>query len=431
MEDTKEYKGLVMCMVVCVLCSLCGCVEYGRKENCHLDKLHVKGDVVKIETIVRSRMPMTEMLASTFDPADAISMYCGNVTVEFDRHGNAKKYTGYGTDGRKVFGVRGFNPERNGFATVGLLMNEPRQRISRIVTDTLRESNVVDEKYYDGDTLVWDMKTEYNAGGSVDRITKEYSRLGFEVDGYKSVSADTAEYNYLDYDSVGNWVEVEVMYKGVLPKCSHTYKIKRQLTYWGDPSKKPLIDELESYNVAEEYPVSELVTVPLGEYGEMKIPSYMKLQSEGYNGGVKGSKPLLTVSGVSSLFVSTYDGKDAYATITANIQYEGGADTFDDMPEGNREIDRELEEVFTSALKKDGTYILKWIPYRLVTISGRTSLKMSYYRYGKGSPVPVYCENYNIPLGNGSAICVAFSFQSNQYDRFVGDFQRAIASIKL
>jgi len=81
-------------------------------------------------------------------------------------------------------------------------------------------------------------------------------------------------------------------------------------------------------------------------------------------------------------------------------------------------------------MAQGGTYILKWLPYQFTTISGRRALKLSYYRYGNGSPIPVYCENYTIPMVDGNTICVIFSFQSNLYNRFYKDFQNSINSIR-
>ena len=107
---------------------------------------------------------------------------------------------------------------------------------------------------------------------------------------------------------------------------------------------------------------------------------------------------------------------------------------FDDMSQEelvyDKEIDKFLEEQNTAVLAQGGTYVLKWLPYKFVTISGRRALKITYYRYGKGSPIPAYCEIYSIPMADGNTICVSISFQSNLYNRFYKDFEQSINSIR-
>ena len=62
-------------------------------------------------------------------------------------------------------------------------------------------------------------------------------------------------------------------------------------------------------------------------------------------------------------------------------------------------------------------------------ISGKRALKLSYYRHGNGSPIPVYCENYIIPMGDGYTLSVIYSYQSNLENKFRKDFSRVINSI--
>ena len=69
--------------------------EYQRQEGCHLDKMAILGDVVKIETIVQSTMPLTELYANAFDPQSTLSSYVGNITIEFDNNGNVNHSVGY------------------------------------------------------------------------------------------------------------------------------------------------------------------------------------------------------------------------------------------------------------------------------------------------------------------------------------------------
>ena len=96
----------------------------------------------------------------------------------------------------------------------------------------------------------------------------------------------------------------------------------------------------------------------------------------------------------------------------------------------SQELDDVLKEQNVEVMAQGGTYVLKWLPYRFVDISGKRSLKLSYYRYGNGSPIPVYCENYIIPMKDGYTLSIIYSFQSNLDNRFRKDFSNAINSIR-
>ena len=98
--------------------------------------------------------------------------------------------------------------------------------------------------------------------------------------------------------------------------------------------------------------------------------------------------------------------------------------------EYDEETDKFIEEQNTSVMAHGGTYVLKWLPYQFTTISGRRALKLTYYRYGNGSPIPVYCENYTVPMADGNTICILYSFQSNLYNKFYKDFENSINSIR-
>lgn len=96
----------------------------------------------------------------------------------------------------------------------------------------------------------------------------------------------------------------------------------------------------------------------------------------------------------------------------------------------SQELDDVLKEQNVEVMAQGGTYVLKWLPYGFVDISGKRSLKQSYYRYGKGSPIPVYCENYITPMKDGYTLSIICSFQSNLDNRFRKDFSNAINSIR-
>lgn len=421
-------------VLICIF-SIFSCQNYERKSGCHLDKMRIKGNVVKIETIVQSTMPLTEIYAKAFDPQYAISTYAGNIAIDIDNDGNIKHSMGYGLDGKIIFDVGKYTPENDGcFSPAVPIGPGAKQNIDNIKTITSENGDVVNIKYYDGDKLIWNQKAFYNEDGSLKSIVKEYALLSIKTDLLNISYADTTTFNYLEYDYLGNWTEAEINYKGVLPKHAHSYKIIRQITYLEDDKKPALIDKLTAYNNLNMITTNATDQVSLGEYGTMRIPHYMALQSKDYINDVKDFMSPSLRNQMHYLFMSVYDNKDAYATISVNFIPGDGSNGYDDMTpeelEYDEETDKFIEEQNTSVMAHGGTYVLKWLPYQFTTISGRRALKLTYYRYGNGSPIPVYCENYTVPMADGNTICILYSFQSNLYNKFYKDFENSINSIR-
>lgn len=414
--------------------SLLSCQSYERKPGCHLDKMHIKGNVVKIETIVQSTMPLTEIYAKAFDPQYAISTYSGNIAIEIDNNGNIKRSEGYGIDGKKIFDAVNYIPENDGcFSPVVPIGPNAKQNIDNIKIIKSDKGDVVNVKYYDGNDLIWSQKAFYSEDGSLKSIVKEYAQFSIKLGFLNIEYKDTTTFSYLNYDHLGNWTEAEISYKGVFPKHAYTYKIKRQITYLDEDKKPKLIDELAAYNNLNMISTNATDQICLGEYGTMRIPHYMALQTKDYINDVTSILPQSMRDKMQYFFMSTYDDKDAYVSMSVSSILGDGSSGYDDLsPEElkyDEEMDKYLEEQNTSVMAQGGTYVLKWLPYQFTTISGRRALKIAYYRYGNGSPIPVYCENYTIPMDDGNMISIIFSFQSNLYNKFYKDFEKSINSI--
>lgn len=414
---------------------LISCQKYEKQEGCHLDKMHIKGDVVKIESIVQSTMPLTELYANAFNPEQAISTCVGNVEIDFDYHGNVKSVIGYGIDGKKLFDTGTIHPSTDACSSPAVLIGPgANQDITNIKTVSNGNGDIVGIKYFSNGDLVWDQKAFYNEDGSFYSVVKDYPKFNILTEFFNVTYSDTTTYKYLSYDEMGNWTEVEISYKGVLPKHSHTFRIKRQLTYYGEGKKNSLISQLKQYNKSKMELSDESDLVLLGQYGSMRIPHYMVVGSENAIEDLLNSMPAAYRDQIHYLFLSTYDKNDAYATISVSYTRGGDPSGFDNLTAEDmmydEEVDRYFEEENTVAMAQGNTYILKWLPYQFLTVSGRRALKYTYYRYGNGSPIPVYCENYMIPMRDGNLISIIFSFQSNLYNRFYKDFDSAIKSIQ-
>lgn len=418
--------------IVLVITALSSCTKYGRQEGCHLDKMNVKGNVTKIETIVETTMPLTELFENSFAPSKCVSMYSGNTEIDFDKQGNVKHSCGYGLDGKELYDVDIVsldNADEQIPGVVGLIANQKIDDVKIVKSG----DKVVNAKYFSNGALIWEQKATYDKDGNIERIVKEYTSLNIKLD-YSTISyKDTTSYHYSDYDSHGNWTRAKVEYKGLLPKHSHIYTIFRQLSYDGEGKHDKLIKKLASVNKLPQELSSDFSQINMGSYGTMSIPEYMALQGKDYISEVKSSIP--DGQKVDYLFMSVYDKKDAYATILVSKTYVGTNNDFEELVSDGRTYDKELDDYLrdlnTSQMAQSRVYVLKWLPYELVRLSGKDVLKLSYYRYGIGSPIPVYCENYSIPMDDGYTLNVVISYQSNLTNRFHMDFEKAINSIVL
>lgn len=412
---------------VLVVATLSSCTKYERQFGCHLDNMNVKGNVTKIETIVETTIPLTELYEKSFDPSKSISMFAGNTEIDLDKRGNVKRSCGYGLDGKKLYDVDVWlgNDRILMPWVLGPAIN-PKNDDVKIVKNGDKAVNV---KYFSNGELIWEQNAMYDKDGNIERIVKEYTSLTIKLDSLTISYKDTNSYHYSDYDNHGNWTRAKVEYKGVLPRHAHDYIIFRQLTYDGEGKHDKLIKKLASVNGQRQESLSDFTQIHMGSYGTMSIPIYMALEGKEYMSDIKNSIPNGQM--IDYLFMSTYDKQDAYATILVSKTYVGTDNSFEDWISDGRTYDKELDDYLKSQMNQDKVNILKWFPYKFVKLSGKDVLKMSYYRYGNGSPIPVYCENYSIPMDDGYTLNVVISYQSNLTNRFHTDFEKAINSIEL
>ncbi|MDE5788003.1 MAG: hypothetical protein K2H79_05620, partial [Bacteroidaceae bacterium] len=84
------------------------CSSYERQDGCTLDKLHIYGNVRKIEVMSLTTVPLTEMLVDVYNPEETLPIFCGNFNIDFDNTGNIRKLFMYGVDGKELFRVNKF-----------------------------------------------------------------------------------------------------------------------------------------------------------------------------------------------------------------------------------------------------------------------------------------------------------------------------------
>jgi len=422
-------RYLVLFFVLVLSTILCCCDHYERRDNCHLDKMNINGDVIKIETVVQSTIPLTELFYDSYDPSSSIAMITGNFVYEIDNHGNIKKHIGYGINGELLFDTP-FNEDSLSDmspAVFGLT----NQKITKIETVKSSNNRIVNTKYYSNSELIMNQKVSYNDRGDMEQIIKNYSFF----ESPSSTYADTTTFKYLSYDDTGNWTKLLVDYKGFRISYNHQYTVLRQITYYGEEKHPALMDRYKEINTTKEDHINpSLVTVEIGQYGKISIPKYMALAPDDFISFENKYK--YRYSGLEYYLMSEYDKEEAYATFLISRIHLDDNTSFDDLYSSkelqySKELDEYFEQITTEQMASKGKYILKWLPYRFETLSGKLCMKLSFYQYGIGSPIPVYCESYTIQTGGDYSLTIMFSFQSNLKNRFLTDFENAIHSIVL
>lgn len=416
---------------LCALTILNSCAPYKRGEGCHLDNLKIKGNVTKIETIVHSSMPLTELFYGSVKSSEAISMYAGNLSIEIDKKGNVDEVKAYGMDGKLMLTQAYFKPGNDSKLMSSVIGVTANQKIDEVKTTSDEDGRITEATYYSHGRPIWNQKVTYNTRGDVDLILKEYLSMEVKVGNFSVEYKDSTKYTYLDFDEHDNWTKVSIEYAGLLPKHHHNYTVLRQLTYDGEAKHTPLLGKLATVNAPHRTQSDKFVSIPIGRYGNMKVPSYMARCSDDFVSEVKDEIP--NGQGLEYLFMSTYDTDDAYATISISRMYVGSNGGFDELTHEqlcyDKEMDDFLKAMYAKQMAQGQTYILKWLPYSFTTLSGRCAMKNKYYRYGNGSPMPVYCEIYTIPMNDGYSLTILYSYQSNMDDKFHDDFENVIKSI--
>ena len=141
--------------------------EYNRQEGCHLDQMNLNGNVVKVETIVQSSMPLTELYFNSFNPQSAVSFYAGNFSISFDNQGYVERTIGYDINGKQLFDVKLNSKEESNFTPVVPIGPGAKQNIDKIKTVSSENGKVVEVQYYDGSKLIWKQRASYNEDGTI------------------------------------------------------------------------------------------------------------------------------------------------------------------------------------------------------------------------------------------------------------------------
>lgn len=418
----KLYKHLLSLFVNLLVLSSCA------KHN-HLESFNFKGDVVKVESIVKTTIPLTELLYYSIDPETSVSNHMtGNLVLEFNKNGRLIKHKAYDIDGDVLYDVDYVNDAMQMHNVLVAKMDNKDVDDVKIVKDTLgRTKSTI---YYKDKEPVYELNNEYNEFGDIKCTT--FKDVRFPL--LSQIKADTTYYDYLQYDEYGNWTEVEVKHVALfLSRQNFSYRIKRQFTYSDSPLKEPLINQLATYNHSNKPSSPDKRKIKIKGFGEFVLPDYMQHMKDNE---VKSLEDMMLKStGISMKYLCSYEyyGDDAYVTFSINTM--DGKNVLDFNQFTISELNEYKSDEFVidqtiRSLDSDVSRIIRFYPISFVDFDGRKAIKYQYYRIGV-DPIPVYVEIYSYIDSKGESITITLSYQSNYYNLFHDDFDKIIKSIKL
>lgn len=417
----KKYIWLFFIFFSVVIMSSCS--SYERQDGCTLDKLHIYGNVKKIEVVSLTTVPLTEMFADAYNPEDALLTISGNFNMDFNKTGNIKHFSGFGIDGKELFRINKFKDSEQTDLVPAFFGAKVIDGVNdfKIIRDSV--GNICEVNYLQGNDTLWIVKMNYNENGDVVQITKKYCE-------YYNVSDTTTVY-YYDFDEYGNWTKADVQYRGILKKQNFEYTAIRVITYDTDANKPSILCNFQE-NIKQETENCEFIKESTSIL-TVDVPNFMRKYFSADIKKIYDFSPELSSTSINYLFMYEYERNDSYASFSAMITPSGGIN-YDELSGADliydTETDKLLEEEFRNQIMQSGIFILKWLPYSITKLGGKKCMKISYYRYGIGSPIPVYVEIYTTSINEAYDVSLAISYQSNDYYRFHNCFEHSKQSLK-
>lgn len=412
--------------VVCVLFIhlFLSCTNVNERD---IKLMHLNGNVVKIETVSLTNVPIMEMSMNN-DPERFIAAAEGNYILTFNRRGNIIRYQGFGINNEELFDV---SPIRG------------KKIMAPVSIGNISISNNPDSTHFeqneDGDLVVIELFKNNKLSNRIHISYDQFHRPIMYVNDKSFVctniflQTDTNIYRYLDNDKYGNWTKLEIEYRSShLPEQNHVvYSVLRQITYRGEREKEPLIKQsiVNDYMVKRnQLSIHELNPISLG-IASISIPNYM-VPSDTKNYLSQTNRHISYFD--NDLCRYTYKDKSKYASFS--IQYtpnEGiGLDKMTDEERVfNKEVDNEFRKQYENPEIQQDLALLIWYPYDFVNINNHWALRQRYIRYGNGAWVPVYVESYLLDTPDGGAITITMSYQVTHKQYFHQDFINAILSL--
>ena len=439
-QKRKIYRIISLVVLLAIIAGIylnqkiCYIPEYDRNGECLLNHTTLKGDVVKIETINSSSIPITEIGSVDFDNHTVFDINQANTVVEFDKNGNIKKYKAYSVEGKELFDISDFHNDLmdnlvNNFPaisdneklTLGYIEWKKRGLISRAV-------------YYSGNQKIWDKRMKYNQYDDPIQIVKEYcpSRVTTSWGEIMSLK-DTTNITYLKYDDHGNWIYAKVDYHGITKRQHCSYHVKRQITYNHGWMKSPLIKQLPEF-IASENAKMKMPDMIKKDFGciSCDIPNSFIPLSQNEKLELKNFNPLpINYNSYLAMYQTSLDVPYAAIHIYKSPQKVNDFTEYDlsDVTYVDTETDDAYKEMMEKYLTSGHCRLLWWNPSEIVTIGGKKAIMCNYYYVAGGNAIPSVTTTYLIPIGTDSELCVSYSYSTSIGAYYKQVFNKFVQSI--
>lgn len=410
-------KELLLCGLVAILAA---CTT---NEQSDLNRLNIKGDVVKLEISTQTTIPISEWLYTDISMVDfqrnirndAVYSFCGQSSLMFDNHGNLSEITVFDNLGKQLYSNPKLSRPITLYNPININVNELADAWSFVNDSTGR---IVKQNNEHNGNLNFERFITYNKRGDIDMVVCNYNHLKLQTYDDTYTPADTTFFKYTQFDPKGNWVAATIQKRGRLKTESYTMNVRRQLTYAKHEKQKDLISNLPSWNkeiIKDEF--VDFSMKPQSFFGEailLDMPVRMRMEE--------------TLSAYDNLKVYTLDTDRGFFSISASIGQQN--ESIYDM------TDEEANNSMTYTLAQSGLFILKWKGFSIVNVNGKLFAEMNYYQYASGGtlttgdPIVVKILSYQ---KKGTNVCasISFGYDSCHENLYKPLMEKIISTIKI
>jgi hypothetical protein len=370
-----------------------------------LQGLNLKGDVVKLEVITQTTIPVSEWFSSGIDFSDysisyrkdAVYTFVGNSSMAFDENGRLSSINVYDNEGNIIFkDLPDRSMQLSLYQPINIKVNELSDGWNFEFDDSLR---VVRQTTSHEGKLFLDRQVSYNEKGDIDYVICNYSGLKMSW-GYEP--ADTTFFVYNKYDSIGNWIEATIEHRGNLRTDSYQMNVRRQFTYKGEPDKTPLIEKLAAWNEG------------LKENAQLDTIYSIMVNKKLFNNSIELQMPekleVDIAHNVPNSLLYQLPNANGFFNVSVTKENANG-DIFEEEPS------QDVYNALSYAFGSNGTVVLKWYDFsNKGIINDNKCVTMEYAFYATGGYLntgdPIITEIIEFQPNSDTVYSIAIGYDS-------------------
>ena len=374
---------------------------------CDLQTLNLKGNVKTVEIVTQTPIPISEWLYANrvfgdfetyWSPVRSYS-FIGNSILKFNKRGNITKNIVFNNDGKQI--AKG-KPNQHPSPLYKHFAIDVNELYSDVTSKKDNRNRVIEELYTEKGIDRYKRTISYDKDGNIEMVTCNYLLAAFSAFDTTFESIDSLKFNYIEYDSHGNWTRALIKSNGYLKRNDYTMEVLRQITYYGGSIHEPLINKLNDLNTREEknYKTSNITYKHIKLSGDdlnIEVPINFEIFEQPVSG--------------TNYYQSTATNTDGFFSFNVLISYQ----SYDLIKDFDSYTDYEFEESMRSTLESNGIQILVWCGSKIVTINGYKGVWCSYYHYPiggmGGAPVKVEIYQFQDPI-TGKLTALTFGYDA-------------------